>query len=200
MSYCNVKFLLRQDLPTNSASSSPAAAVTVADQLGLFVEKKPFERVNGQSSTVHYQNHTLYQIHHHHYHHMLMADDYHKDPVEHYKPKELKDTHPLEENFDYAAGGQNNNNAASGDPNSLGHKYNQYPLIVSPFLPLNANSAAMHVDEETAEYSKPSREFWMHEGEFNWVSRSLAKHLINSPFYWFNRLWSWGVLQHEIKW
>lgn len=154
--------IYQQDLPTNSASSSPALVTSEIADPSLSVEKKPFDRVNDHSS-VHYQNHTLYQIHHHHYHHMLMADEYHRDQIEHYKPKELSGSGKelLHEHFDYTGGGgvSGSNVAPSSNDSTVGagHKYHHH------HSPLSINTHS-HMDE-VAEYPAKQRELWVHEGE-----------------------------------
>lgn len=97
-----------------------------------------------------------------------MGDDYHKEPIEHYKPKELKET-PSEDNYDYVSGvggaggggSHNHHHSSLGDPSvGGGHKYNQSPLIMGTLLPINTNTI-----DDTSEYAKHSRDFWVHEGK-----------------------------------
>lgn len=136
----------------------------------LLADKKPFGP--GGHSSVHYQNHTLYQIHHHHYHHMLMAEDYLKDTPEHHhyqRNKELNVVGPVKElddnNYDYPplnTGGASISNVTSiVDPNIS--KYSQSSLIMGSLLPINTSGSMGHLEEDV-EYPKHSRELWVHEG------------------------------------
>lgn len=90
-----------------------------------------------------------------------MADEYHKDQIEHYKPKESSGhaKEAINESFDYAGGGGGSSIASSNNDIATGHKYHHHsttPLII------NTNS---HMDMDmAAEYSKHSRELWVHEG------------------------------------
>lgn len=187
-SHCNYLTLLK-DLPTtNSASSSPAlSAEDQVDQsltLDSHRSKESSETILEQQhrfnsaghSSVHYQNHTLYQIHHHHYHHMLMTEDYHKDAidVQHYhKFKEQQQGDTKEEighHFDYAGHVAANGNGGLHNETIGGHnKSNHSPLIMGTLLPM-ANSSAgttslTHIEEVPEYTSKHSRELWFHEGK-----------------------------------
>lgn len=87
-----------------------------------------------------------------------MADEYHRDQIEHYKPKELSGSAKelLHENFDYTGG---TNVAPSNDSSvGAGHKYHNH------HSPLSINTTHSHM-EELAEYPAKQRELWVHDGE-----------------------------------
>lgn len=171
------EFILSQpDLPinSNSASSSPALSANHVTIANHSLEKNPrnnnhvtknvdsLDRVTGGAQTsVHYQNHTLYQIHHHHYHHMLMTEDCHKDPLEipHLKYRELN---AKEEQFSYAGDhGESTVGIKSTNHSSL-LMGSLFPASSSS-SPVAPNSAPTAPMDETADY-KHSRDLWFHEG------------------------------------
>lgn len=113
----------------------------------------------GAQTSVHYQNHTLYQIHHHHYHHMLMTDECHKDPLDissHLKYRDLNGGSTKEEQlFNYASDHNANNS-------TVAIKSNHHSMLMGTSSPPVAANSTPHMDE-AGDY-KHSRDLWFHEG------------------------------------